>query len=168
MARGRKPILVDKIELQGIIDTLEKTGTITSRSALWLAVADTEWAKSIRLTSQVAMLKAKAMNVSITTPLGKKGREKGSGPVPNAGKRRSRKMPLDVITELKAVYEPGLHKKVDRCSKGSMKAAIALKCIDCCGGQKKEVALCTIKNCSLWMFRPYQVKESESCQAILN
>lgn len=31
--------------------------------------------------------------------------------------------------------------------------AIRLKCIDCCGGDKKEVKLCPCTECPLWAFR---------------
>ena len=32
-------------------------------------------------------------------------------------------------------------------------AAIRLKCLDCVCGQVKEVALCPVKECSIWPFR---------------
>ncbi len=163
MSRGRKPILVDKVELQAVINQVEQAGPLGSRSALWLAVADTEWAKSVKLSPQVAMLKAKALNVVIKTPLGLRGRAPGSGPVPNAGtgKRGRKRIPLDIVDMLKKAFVPELHSKVDRAAGGSMKAAIALKCIDCSGGSKKEVGLCPIKDCALWCFRPYQGKYRE-------
>ena len=31
--------------------------------------------------------------------------------------------------------------------------AIRAKCIDCCAGQRKEVALCTAEECDLWPYR---------------
>lgn len=31
--------------------------------------------------------------------------------------------------------------------------AIRAKCLDCCGGQPKEVRLCTAKGCSLYGYR---------------
>lgn len=31
--------------------------------------------------------------------------------------------------------------------------AIRAKCLDCSGGQPKEVRLCPIKNCALWPYR---------------
>lgn len=158
MSRGRKPIPVDVAQFSAAIAEVEKAGPLASRSALWEAVAGTDWAKGIKLTAQVAMLKAKAMNIPCLTPLGKRGRSKGDGPVPNAGKRTAKRMPLELVEGLKAVYDPGLHGKVNRAGNGSLKAAIALKCVDCSGGSKKEVSLCPVKNCALWYFRPYQGK----------
>jgi len=31
--------------------------------------------------------------------------------------------------------------------------AIRLKCLDCCGGSRKEVRLCPAKDCPLWPYR---------------
>lgn len=31
--------------------------------------------------------------------------------------------------------------------------AIRMKCLDCCCGQKREVALCPADDCSLWVYR---------------
>lgn len=158
MSRGRKAIPVDANVFTNVIAEIEKAGPLPSRSALWDAVAATDWAKGIKLTAQVAMLKAKAMSIPCVTPLGKRGRSKGDGPVPNAGKRKTKRMPLELVDELKKAFDPKLHGKVNRASQGSLKAAIALKCIDCSGGSKKEVSLCTVKDCALYWFRPYQGK----------
>jgi len=38
----------------------------------------------------------------------------------------------------------------------SMKYAIRAKCWDCACGQKEEIKLCTITDCSLYNFRPYK------------
>lgn len=163
MGRGRKPIVVDKNVFQNLVSDLEQRFGFLNRSALWQAVSDTGWAKSIRLSPQVAMLKAKALAIEVKTPLGQRGRAKGSGAVPNAGKRKHKqRMSLEVVSELKTIYQESLHKSVDRAAAGSMKAAIKLKCVDCCGGSKKEVALCEIRNCPLWGFRPYQGKYTEA------
>jgi len=32
--------------------------------------------------------------------------------------------------------------------------AIRAKCLDCCGGQQREVRLCTATQCALWAYRP--------------
>ena len=39
----------------------------------------------------------------------------------------------------------------------SMKCAIAAKCWDCTCGQKEEIRLCHITDCSLYNFRPYKL-----------
>jgi hypothetical protein len=164
MARGRKPIPVEKAKLQEVIANLESASSFTSRNALWESVANTDYAKGIGLSSQVAMLKAKAFGLEIKTPLGKRGRSKGDGPVPNAGKRKGKRIALEIVQEMKKEFHPSLHKKIDRAAKGSMKAAIALKCIDCTAGSKKEVALCVMTTCPLWGYRPYQHKLSKTAE----
>ena len=39
----------------------------------------------------------------------------------------------------------------------SMKYAIRAKCWDCACGQKEEIKLCHITDCSLYNFRPYKL-----------
>ena len=41
----------------------------------------------------------------------------------------------------------------------SMKYAIAAKCFDCTCGQRDEIKLCTITDCSLYNFRPYKLSD---------
>ena len=41
----------------------------------------------------------------------------------------------------------------------SMKYAIRAKCWDCACGQKEEIKLCTITDCSLYNFRPYKLSD---------
>lgn len=38
-------------------------------------------------------------------------------------------------------------------TKAQIIRAIRSKCIDCCGGSKREVALCNATACDLWSFR---------------
>ncbi len=46
-------------------------------------------------------------------------------------------------------------------AKGSRKAAIELKCLDCCGGERLEVKNCVAIGCPLWPVRPWQIKSNE-------
>jgi hypothetical protein len=166
--RGRKPIAVSSMELQDVLNELERAqpdGQFPNRSALWAALEQTNWAKTRSprpLTGQVAMIIAKQNNLILETPLGKRGREKGCGPVGNPGARRRKVMPNDARIALTLVTPKALHGKVNRAANGSLKAAVALKCLDCSGGSKKEVALCAIKECSLWSFRPYKRVEGDN------
>jgi hypothetical protein len=45
---------------------------------------------------------------------------------------------------------------VDKASKGSVMAAIHLKCLDCTCNQMVEIRECAIKDCPLWALRPYK------------
>src|SRR5688572_17951971 len=99
MARGRKAIAVTKEELRDMVHRLEDDQPdkkYPSRSALWKAVEASDWAKSRQprpLTSQVAMLLAREYKIDIATPIGKRGREKGQGPIVNPGQRKRKPMP---------------------------------------------------------------------------
>ena len=42
----------------------------------------------------------------------------------------------------------------------SLRAAINSKCYDCCCFTKREVTLCTAKDCPLFTLRPWQEKET--------
>ena len=160
--RGRKPIQVTSVQLQEAIRELERSqpdGKFPNRSALWTALENSEWAKSREprpLTGQVAMILAKHSGLEIQTPLGKRGREKGCGPVGNPGARRKKRMPEDARIALTVVTPKTLQGTLAKAINGSLKAAVKLHCLECSGGSKKEVALCGIKRCSLWAFRPYK------------
>ncbi len=160
--RGRKAIAVTPAELQEQIQTLEAMqpdGKFASRSALWQALSNTTWAKTRQprpLSEQVAMIMAKNNNLVILTPVGRRGREKGCAPINTGGKRQRRLMPLHILTALKQDTPASLHKVCDKAAGGSLRAAVKLKCLDCSCGVMKEVALCTIKSCPLYHFRPYK------------
>lgn len=164
MARGRKPIEITSAELQEVIKNTEAAqpdGKFPNRSALWNALEASEWAKSRTprpLTAQVAMVLAQKANLEIQTPVGKRGREKGCGPILQ-GIRRVKSFPLEVIDAQKKRFNPQYERLVDSAAKGSRKAAIKLMCLDCTCEQKKEIALCTIKRCPLFNFRPYKRME---------
>lgn len=44
----------------------------------------------------------------------------------------------------------------------SMRAAVNGKCCDCMGWVKKEIRQCNIVTCTLWPYRPYQVRKKTS------
>ena len=57
----------------------------------------------------------------------------------------------------------------------SRKHAMNAKCWDCCGGGllqseskgvRKEIALCTITDCSLWNFRPYKNEKARKVSTL--
>jgi len=41
----------------------------------------------------------------------------------------------------------------------SRAAALKAKCLDCTGWQRKEITLCKVESCPLWLFRPYQSQD---------
>lgn len=157
---GRVAITIDKDQFQAALTELEAKQTFANRSLLWTALAETPYAKSTQprpLSPQVAMLKADELGLTIVTPKGRKGLPVGTK-VPNNTVRRSKVAADDVKDALVGAAGKKLEKLALRAAGGSMKAAIKLKCIDCCCGDKKEITNCTIKECSLWNFRPYRSK----------
>lgn len=163
--RGRKAIEVTSAELQVQINELETAqpdGKFPNRSALWSALESSEWAKARNprpLTAQVAMILAKNANLTMQTPVGKRGREPGQGPV-NVGPRKSKTANPDHAKALYAEVPEQYHSVVKKALNGSLKAVIKLNCLGCVCYQKKEVALCPITRCSNWGVRPYKHKES--------
>jgi hypothetical protein len=43
----------------------------------------------------------------------------------------------------------------------SKASAIKAKCLDCTCLDKKEITLCNVKSCPLWIYRPYQEKKEQ-------
>lgn len=166
MARGRKPINVTSDELQVAIGLAETSQQFTARNQLWKYIEESEWAKTRTprpLLGQTAMLLAQKYNLRITTPVGKRGAEKG---VRIVGTRKSRRMPEDRRISLLTVTPPQFHKSVERAATGNLRSAVKLKCLECSGNVKKEVSQCTVMNCALWSFRPYKsLKTKESVDA---
>jgi hypothetical protein len=164
--RGRKRIEINLAEFQKTLTEIEAAqpdGKFPNRSALWSAFEATEWAKSRSrpLTGQVAMLFAKTNSINIQTPIGKRGRQVGSGPVA-PGVKRTRKGMADANFLALTKVVPEKYKKVlEKARKGSLKAVIKLKCLDCCAYQQTEVALCELKECSLHFVRPYKASEQK-------
>ncbi len=155
--KGRKPLVLDKIEFQKQLSDLENSRSFSSRQQLWIALAETPWAKGLQprpLTSQVAMNFAQKENIVIKTIKGVKGNIGSVSRTSN--KRKSRTIPLDVLQEVKQVYPKKYENVLSRFSAGSLKAAVKLKCLDCSGLQQIEIKLCEIKSCPLWNFRPYK------------
>jgi hypothetical protein len=161
---GRQAIPVSASELQAAVQQCEANGPLRSRSALWEAVAATEWARKIGLQPQVAMLRAKEYDVKCATPKGQRGRAPGQGMpagcTPSARQegthRRKLRLPLTLVADFKARYPEWMHKTIDKAARGSRQAADKIHCLDCVGLSKAEVKNCTDTACAKWGFRPYQ------------
>ena len=55
---------------------------------------------------------------------------------------------------------PNQGARIGALAKGSRKAAIELKCLDCCCGERLEVKNCSAIGCPLWPVRPWQIKSN--------
>lgn len=143
-----------KEELQHAIDEVEANGPLKNRASLWIAVCNTEWSRNLkprRLTTQVAYLRFKELGATCKTPPGKKGFTTNCKVVKN------KKLPSqDIVDAISSESSTTLEGTTAKFKRGSLKAAIKLKCLDCSCQQRKEITNCPIKRCPLWHVRPYQ------------
>jgi len=163
-------IVVDKTELSDIIKELEAKDKFSSRSALYDAVAQTEWAKnhSKPLTASVICLRINEYDISLITLKGKKGRQAGvklsdSHKLAMQAGRKTRI--ISNVEEMKRSFPKTRHNLIDKVANGSIISAVKAKCIECCGYEQlgdgsvtQTIRECNIKSCALWSFRPYQPK----------
>lgn len=167
MARAK--LEITKKELQKIVDDLEKSQTFATTAELYIAIANTSWAKSLQprpLTAQVARLRVMELGVTCKTKPGKRGRQKGQRPenitrIPRSQKMKAFATSFQEIRKNAPKIDWAL-KLIDAAEKtGSLRAAIKLKCLDCVCWQPIEIKLCTCTGCSLYPHRPYKQKISE-------
>jgi hypothetical protein len=159
---ARTKLEINKVEFQTLVTALEAKQTFANPSHLWKAVEDSAWAKQQQpraLTASVAFARAKELGIVSVTPPGKKGR----GGNPNLGNYvrgpripRSQKMKAfgESFTIMREEVPEQYQGLIDKIEKGSIKAAIKLKCLDCSAWDMKEVRGCVCPGCSLYPFRP--------------
>jgi hypothetical protein len=182
MAKGRQKVEVDKAQLQKAIEKAEREEKFPNRSALYEKVSQiynsiVVWAP---ITPSVVYLRIQEFKIPVQTEMGKRGASAANGlaKARAEGKVKQRTKRADKFKEDKKISEgiqalkneirkedgnryDGLISKFE---KGSMKAAIALKCLDCCCYQPVEIKECTDNTCSLWAFRPYKYRDSALIQ----
>lgn len=57
----------------------------------------------------------------------------------------------------------------DKIAEGSLKAALKLKCLECCNYQREEIRECRCKGrCAVWHLRPFQHDEDEEADLTLS
>lgn len=168
MAKAR--LEIDKAEFQKVVSDLENSQVFVNPSALWKAVEATEWSKSLKprpLTAAVAYVRARELEIVVKTKPGKRGLPSG----PRArGTRipRSQKMQAfaqsfaEMRAETPKLYLP----LIDKAEKGSLRACIKLKCLECSGWQSSEIRNCNIIGCSLYPIRPFQGKKEDKAEAV--
>lgn len=171
---AREKLLVDKSELQEVIDRLENSQVFKNLGMLWKAVAATTWAlcqKPRPVTAAIAYQKAKQYGIVTKTKPGRKGpggtmtEEHKAAMLAGRGQRvpRSEKMKefSDTFESLRKNSGERWSNLVEKAEKGSFKAAIALKCLDCACWQITEIRDCTCVACPLFPHRPYKNRENE-------
>jgi len=174
---------VSRPKLEAAIRKAEEAGPLKNLDALWVAACAIYNASSPpkEISKSVIMLRATAWKLETKTKPGKKGRAAG---VPlsdeqkaamqagrGARKPRAEKFAADPLLvqgfkDLKRQTPERWKPLVDKLSQqGSMRAAVALKCLDCSAYQPVEIKLCACTDCSLYAFRPYKGKAGEDEQA---
>lgn len=153
MTRRKAPI--DKGKLKELILKLEKDKKYENRQELYTELAN-QFDTSITTISN--RIKTFGLIDVITTPIGQRGNKllnltKTKGPRKNFytspdGKKH--------IAAIKNSTHKSMHPVIDRAAKGSLKAAVKLKCWECSGEQKGEIKHCEIIDCALWPVRPYK------------
>lgn len=157
---------IDKVAFQKVVTDLEAATTFDSPSALWKAVENSEWAKALQprpLTAAVAYARAKELGIVYKTQPGKPGGKNGlSGGNPNRTSRGTKmKAFAETFKRLKLETPKRFLPIVQKAQKGSAKACIKLKCLECSNWDSKEVKLCNIINCPLYPIRPFQPRANE-------
>ena len=164
--RGRKKLELNKAELQQVITKLEQSQIFANLSELFLAVENTEWAKTMDprpLKAPVVYQRCKELGIVCKTVPGKRGN-------PNLGKtkvdvngvtvapiKRSRAEKLTSFTksfaQMRDEFPKEYHSLIVRAQAGSLKSSVRLKCIECSGFVKGEVSKCNVSACALYPFR---------------
>lgn len=160
---ARQKLNINKDTLQRIVNQLEATQTFQNPSYLWKAIESTEWAKNLDprpLTANVAYLRAKELGIIFNTKAGKRGGTMTKERVAKMqsgrkGRPRSIKMTVfaSTFSEMRATYPSAFLPLISRAEKGSLKAALNLKCLECCSFQRVEVRNCQCPGCALYPHR---------------
>lgn len=162
---ARTKLEINKGEFQKVVTDLETKQTFENPSALWKAVEASDWAKALQprpLTAAVAYVRAKELGLVVKTPAGKRGIQSGpvGGGVPRVRVPRSKKMKAfaETFAKLRKETPKRYLPLVDKAEKGSAKACIKLKCLECSAWQSSEIKHCVIISCPLYPIRPFQGK----------
>ena len=162
---ARTKLEISKYDFQKVVTDLEASQTFENPSALWKAVEASDWAKGLQprpLTAAVAYARAKELGIVVKTQPGKRGIQGGpiGGGIPRVRVPRSKKMKAfaETFAKLRKATPKRYLPLVDKAEKGSAKACIKLKCLECSAWQSSEVKQCIIDHCPLFPIRPFQGK----------
>lgn len=173
---ARTATVVDRTRLVQAIEKAEAGGVFSTRNELYDAAAKLYGDEKV--SPSVVYLRIKEWGLVCKTPIGKRGRKdlgaiKGAprNRVPRAQKFKAPAKRAAIAALRHAVSGPIRYQDgstndtskylpvVNRVEAGSMKAAIKLKCLDCCAYDKEEIKHCACSSCPLFLFRPFQGKE---------
>jgi hypothetical protein len=155
MVRGRKPIQINRQDLQDTITQVESEHTPKNRTELWILVENSNWAKRHNYKTAVLKKNADLYNIKILTPKGLRGNTENLRKSPTNRKRKL------IVIENPEYYHNKYDKSlgttcIDKFLSGSFKAAIKLNCYECSGYSKIAVSNCPITTCPMWNHRPWK------------
>lgn len=172
---GRQAIPVDKVKLQGAIESCEFKRQYTQRQNLFVDVA-AAYALAMGLESVSpawVYLRIEELGLEVKTPKGKKGRVAGSPAINGGSVRipRGQKFAADsnavahferLEKVVKQVQKGRFMPVFEKAKAGSVKALVKLNCLYCANWQTNEVKNCQCMDCPLLVIRPYQNSNNES------
>jgi len=164
---ARTKLEINKDEFQKVVNELESNQTFENPSMLWKAVEASDWGKGLKpraLTAAVAYVRAKELGIIYKTQPGKRGPGVFPGGVPRGVRvPRSTKMKAfaNSFERMRKETPERFIPMVNKAEKGSAKACIKLKCLECANWQPAEVKHCHIISCPLFPLRPFQGKKDE-------
>jgi hypothetical protein len=171
---------VDRAKLEAALREAEKDGPLANLTKLWEAAAAI-YNKNpgvTPITFSVVLLRAKEWNIQVKTQPGRKGgpmsEEHKAALLAGRGQRKPRAEKMKDFASTFDALRRDLNAHVDTrrflpvvdaAEKGSLTAAVKLKCLDCCNWQTGEIKLCTANDCSLFPHRPYKPGAEEGDEA---
>lgn len=160
MTRGRKPITIDKAELQKNTTETEEKFHPKNHTQLWELLSKTDWAILHNYKSGTLKKYAKIYEIQLQTQKGLKGNSENLRK--NPGNRRKRLVVIENPEYWHQKYDKSLGETtVNKFLDGNHRAAMKIKCFDCSGDSKKNVSNCPITTCSLWHSRPWKKSSND-------
>ena len=159
-----KEILINSVsQAESIQSSFATLGELWSKvSDLYNQTITEKQLQLKRITSSIVYLRVREWKIPFNTVAAKRtgmpaGVRNQTGIKRSRGdKFKSSTIAQEALAQLQATLKGREQKSFDRVVAGSLKAAIRLKCLDCSGDVKSNVTHCTVKSCSLWLFRPFQ------------
>jgi len=153
---------VSKKELIEAIAEVEKDGPLSGLTRLYVKISETRWARDNEISPSLIATRIKEYGIKTTTVKAKRRitltpehlKKMQEGRI---NKEKTPKQDMDVV-KLTSCTPSTFHGTVKKIKKGSLTAAVKLKCLECSGYHIEEVRNCPIENCALWNFRPYRDK----------
>lgn len=154
---SRTKIKINRTELESILIDVESKQQFANRQELAREIVKH---LSVDASPSVVLLRIKEFKLQPKTPIGSRGRKKGTKLTAQHKKamQAGRKNTKYNVEHLRKRFPERYSNLLDSVERGSKVATIKAMCLDCSDFQSKEVKHCTVKNCVLYHIRPYQSK----------